>query len=325
MVNMIKKFLLWMLLICPVMAYAEQDSRMFVTAGRETFFNFPSEELGNKYTLTVFLPTEVAPISQHYPVVYFIGLDRSNLEAFHAFAKENKVFLVGLFIEPKELVALADKIPSFMMRELVPYIDTNYATQAAPSGRILAARGEEASAVVLSIFEKENFGALSLQNPGDALSKMTVRSNSRVFIRGTQEELAIAAQVFASAGAQYGPQYAFDYASFNEEWLDGVNVSYLTAPVEKVHVKKMKLVLGGRNVPLQTGRSVSLQVYTTLDNGLKTVFIPQELRVSPPYLDWQANLGMLRVRAGAEAGPVKVTVGVDKVESSGKIYLKKQL
>ncbi len=322
---MMRKFLVWMLLICPVLTYAVQDSRMFVTAGRETFFNFPSETLGDKYTLTIFLPTEVAPIRQHYPVVYFIGLDRSDLDAFHSFAKKNKVFLVGLFIEPKELLSLADKIPSFMMRELIPYVDTNYATQADPSGRILAARGEEASSVVLPVFEKGNFGALSLQNPGDALRKMTVRSHSRIFIQGTQEELAVASHIFALAGLQYGTQYAFDYVPFEPGWLDGVNIAYLTAPAEKVRVKKINLVLGGKTLPLQTEKSISLQVYTTLANGLKTVFIPHELRVSPPYLNWQEKLGMLRVRAGAEAGPIKITVGVDKVESSAQIYLKKQL
>lgn len=325
MVNMIRKFLVWMLLICPVLAYAVQDSRMFVTAGRETFFNFPSEELGDKYTLTVFLPTEVAPVRQHYPVVYFIGLDRSDLDAFHAFAKKNKVFLVGLFIEPKEMIALADKMYPFMMRELIPYIDTNYATQADPSGRILAARGEEASSVVLSVFEKGIFGALSLQNPGDALKKMSVPLQSRVFIQGTQEELAIASRLFVSSGLQYGPQYAFDYAPFDAGWLDGVNIAYLTAPTEKVRVKKINLVLGGKTIPLEKGKSVSLQVYTTLANGLKTVFIPHELRMSPPYLDWQENMGMLRVRAGAETGLVKIAVGVDKVESFGQIYIKKQL
>ena len=322
---MIRKLLVWILLICPVAASAVQDSRMFVTAGRETFFNFPSEELGNKYTLTVFLPTEIAPIHSHYPVVYFVGLDRSDLDAFHAFAKKNQVFLVGLFIEPQELEMLANKIPAFLIRELVPYIDTNYATQADPAGRILAARGEEASSIVLSVFEKEIFGALSLQNPGDALKKMVVRPHARVFIQGTQEELAVASHVFAAAGLQYGPQYALEYAAFDAGWLDGVNTAYLTAPAEQVLVKKVNLVLGGKTLPLEKGKSVSLQVYTTLKNGLKTVFIPQKLRVSPPYLDWQENMGMLRVRSGAQAGPVKVTVGVDKVENSAQIYLKKRL
>ena len=297
---------------------------MFVAPGRETFFAFPSEILGNKYTLTVFLPTQIAPISQHYPVVYFVGLDRSDREAFQRFAQQHKVFLVGLSIPEEDFLALDEKLAQFVEQELIPYIDTNYATVAYPSGRVLAAMGEKVTKAVLPLANKEYFGALSLQSPGKAINKMGETLPKRVFIMGSQEELAAASAILESAGAVYGSQYAFEYAPFETDWLKGLNLTYLFASPEEVKVKKLNLKTGVKSLSVQAGKSLSLQVYATLANGLKTVLVPSFVRTSPPYLDWQPSLGMLRVRSGAEPGSIKLTVHVDNVENTTEILLKKQ-
>ena len=81
---------------------------------------------------------------------------------------------------------------------------------------------------------------------------------------------------------------------------------------------------GSKTLVVTPGKSVSLRIYALLANGLKTVVIPQQVRTSPPFLDWQESLGMLRVRAGAEPGAVKVRINVDNVENFVKIMLKKQ-
>lgn len=301
-----------------------QESRMFVAPGRETFFAFPSSVLGDKYTLTVFLPTEVAPISKHYPVVYFIGLDRSDRETFQQFAQENGVFLAGLFIPEEEMEQVREKLPEFVSAEWVPYMDTNYSTIAFPSGRVLAARGEVSGSVVAEIFSKGNFAGLSLLNPGSNLTGIRCPANARVFVSGTQEELASVSRLMAQNGVKYGEQYALDYAPFEEGWLDALNMKYLMAPAKDVKVKKIEIQAGSKTLPAVAEKSTSLRVYTQLGNGMKTVFVPQEVRTSPPFLDWQDQLGMLRVRSGADVGPVKIKIQVDNVENTAKIMLKKQ-
>ena len=305
-------------------SFAQEDSRMFVAPGRETFFNFPSETIGNQYTLTVFLPTEVAPISHHYPVVYFIGLDRSDRNAFQNFARENKVFLVGLSIPEQEFTELQEKLPAFIEQELVPYIDTNYSTVADPSARVLAVRGELAAAIALDIVKRGGFGSLSLQSPGNALTKMKTNIFARTFVMGTQEELAVASRAFEQVGARYGIDYALDYLPLESGWLTALNSTYFSASAASLGVKKVLIKTGVKELPSLPGKSVSLQVYTILENGLKTVYIPQIVHTSPPYLDWKPELGMLRVRAGAEPGSIKIGIDVDNVGKFSKIMLKKQ-
>lgn len=318
-----KILLLLTILGLSFVSFAE-ESRLFVAPGRETFFAFPSALLGDKYTLTVFLPTQVAPISKHYPVVYFIGLDRSDREGFQRFAQENGVFLAGLFIPEEEMENVLTVLPDFMDSEWVPYMDTNYATVASPEGRILATRGEVSARVAMQIFSKGNFGALSLLNPGSDLPDMILHENERVFVCGTQEELAAISRVLEKGGAQYGAQYALDYSSFEEGWLDALNVKYLLAKKQDLKVKKIDIKTGVKTLSVSAGKSVSLKVSTRLENGMKTIFIPQEVRTSPPFLDWQDGLGVLRVRAGAEPGVVKIKISVDNVENSTQIMLKKQ-
>ena len=294
---------------------------MFVAPGRETFFAFPSSILGDKYTLTVFLPTEVAPISQHYPVVYFVGLDRSDREKFQQFAKENGVFLAGLFIPEEDMETVSDKLADFVSLEWIPYMDTNYATKATAANRILAASGEKSARAVMKIFANGNFGALSLLNPGTDFSGLSLQNAQRVYVRGTQEELAAAASVLVQS-RQYGRQYAFEYADEDAGWLGALNMKYLLAAADDLKVKKLLLYPGTKTIANLPGKSISLRVYAKLTNGLETVFVPQEIRMSPPFLDWQPSMGMLRVRAGAELGSVKITVNVDNVENSAKILLK---
>lgn len=318
-----KKIVLLLTVFFLSMGAFAQESRMFVAPGRETFFAFPSEILGDKYTLTVFLPTEVAPISKHYPVIYFIGLDRSDREKFQQFAQKNNVFLAGLFIPEEELESVSDKLTDFIGTEWVPYMDTNYATEASPSSRILAIRGEVGVRGAVEAFKAGNFGALSLLNPGTDLPEFLLQPFQRVYVKGTQEELA-AANGLLDEKATYGEQYALDYADYETGWLDGLNMKYLQARPQDLKVKKITMQLGSKALVATSGKSTSLQVYASLANGLKTVVIPQNVRTSPPFLDWQAPLGMLRVRDGAETGPITIKINVDAVESSAKIMLKKQ-
>ena len=218
---------------------------------------------------------------------------------------------------------VSDKLQDFVSSEWVPYMDTNYATQSYPSGRILAARGEDACQGAINIFAKGNFAAMALLNPGTDLPELSLQPSQRIYVKGTQEELA-AARSLLTENAAYGAQYAFEYADYEPGWLDGLNMKYLQADAKDLKVKKVTVQLGSKTLVATPEKSVSLQVYANLANGLKTVFIPQEVRTSPPFLDWDAALGMLRVRAGAEPGTVKIAVNVDNVENSAKIMLKKQ-
>ena len=61
-----------------------------------------------------------------------------------------------------------------------------------------------------------------------------------------------------------------------------------------------------------------------LNNGMQFDYIPLSgLRLSPHYLDWNAQEGSLSVIHGAEKGKVKISFSVDKASFKSKIRLKK--
>jgi hypothetical protein len=297
---------------------------LYVTPERETFLNFPSQILGDGYTLTVFLPQDSAAVPMQYPVVYYLGLDRAEKEKTQSYAKEHKILLVGINLKEKDYDRLGGKLYDFFSQELIPYIELNYAAQTEPSQRILAAKGERAAKAAAALFEREKrFGRLALLYPQGAWENLQVSSDRRVWVSGTQEELATVQAQLSSQGLLYGANFAFSYGTYQEDWVSELNVAYLLAPKQDVLLKKLQLKTGTTMIPLQSGTSVSLVSYAVLNNAMQGVYIPSFVRTSPPYLDWEAPLGMLRVRAGAESGTVQISVSDGKITATTKIVLKK--
>lgn len=303
--------------------WAQEEERMFVAPWRETYFGFPSQTLGNKYTLTVYLPEEKVPLTRRYPVVYFLGLPRSEKEAAQAYARAHQLILLSVNLEEQDFRTIGPKLESFLKRDLIPYIDTNYYTD--KDKRILAVSGENAAKAVLPLLQKKDiFEGVFFQHPASALADGSTLSNEvRVLVHGFQGELAVSSQALLQNGFVYGEGFALSYAMYESDKLSGLSAPYLLADQAQVSLKKISAKVGAKELPLVRGASVSLLVGTELKNGMCFVAVPQFVRTSPPYLDWDEELGMLSVRAGADVGTVTVTPVVDKLTVSQKIMLKK--
>lgn len=304
---------------------AQEDERMIINPGRETFVHFPSAVLGNKYTMSVFLPENAVPLSRYYPVVYLLGAGPKQAREAQAFLETNKAVVVGINFEEADYNDGA-KIVQFISRELVPYIDTNYLTLTRPENRVIAARGKGAAVVAMELFAKPNlFGGLSLASVADAAEHIKLPSSSaRVFVTGTQAELAHAQQKLEAAGLSYGTGFALAYADRTAGWFDALPLDYFFAPADKAVLRRLSARTDASSLRLESDDTVSLSVTAVLKNGRKFAYVPVSLRVSPPYLDWDEARGELSVLPGAEAGTVKIRGGVDKTEFTAKIKLKKQ-
>ena len=299
---------------------------MIINPGRETFIHFPSSVLGNKYTLTVFLPEEAVPLSRRYPVVYLLGAGPQQAQQAKQFLEQYRALVVGVNFQEEDYQNKA-KIVEFISRELMPYIDTNYLTFTDPSQRTIAARGKSAALTALELFAKPNlFGRLALAFPADAMEqfKLPPSGAPRVYVTGTQAELAHAQQKLEEAGLAYGANFALSYAKLSAGLFEGVDYDYLSAPDKKAALKRLKGRLNTRVLPLESKTPVRLTVVARLQNGRDYAYVPVSLRVSPPYFDWNPARGELTLRAGAEAGKAKISGGVDKMDFSVKIKLKKQ-
>jgi len=304
-------------------AMAQEAGRLYVTPERETFLNFPSQILGDKYTLTVFLPQDYEA-GKRYPVVYYLGLDRTNKEITQAYAKAHKLLLIGLNLKEEDYAELGDKLYDFISQELIAYIELNYATQTDSSQRILAAKGEQAAKAAAVLFERDpRFGRLALLYPQSGADNLRVTEEKRVWVSGLQGELSNVQQQLESQGLSYGENFALSYGTYAEDWVSELNTDYLLAPKQDVTLKKLQLKTGAGILPCESGTSVSLTGYAVLNNQMKGVYVPSSVRTGPPYLDWEPVLGMLRVRSGAEPGTVKIDVSAGAVSADAKIVLKK--
>lgn len=307
-------------------SFAQEDSRLIINPGRETFIHFPSAVLGDQYTLTVFLPEEAVPLSRRYPVVYLLGAGPKQAEQAKQFLERYKALVVGVNFQEADYQNRA-KIVEFISRELMPYIDTNYLTFTDPSRRVIAARGKSAALTAMELFAKPNlFGQLALAFPADAVQQLVLPAagTPRVFVAGTQAELALAQQKLESLGLAYGEGFALAYAQQTASLFEGVDYGYLSAPAEKVTLKRLKGRVSASSLTLESDTPVKLEVSARLKNGREYAYVPVSLRISPPYFVWNARRGELSLLAGAEAGKVKISGGVDKKTFSVKIRLKKQ-
>lgn len=317
-----KLFILLVCLLCAGLCRAE-ESRLIINPGRETFVHFPSEIMGDKYTLTVFLPEKFVPLSKRYPVVYLFGPGPKQAEAGHALATKEQVLAVAVNFKEEDYKE-ADKIVRFLARELVPYIDTNYLTLATPSRRVLAVQGEQAARVAKELFYKpELFGALALFSPkSEAGNWETLPDNARVFVAGEQSELAVAQASLERANKTYGRDFALAYGAGETDWFGALPLGYLLTAPEKAALKRLQAALSAKE--LVPGNAVALRVKARLKGGFVFDYVPPAVRFSPPYLVWNAGLGSLESVPGAESGSIKIRGGVDKITFSTKITLKKQ-
>ena len=322
-----KKF--YLALACLLMAswgMAQEEEIMIINPGRETFVHFPSAVLGNQHTLTVFLPEKAVPLSKRYPVVYVLGAGPKNAQEAQDFVEKNHVLAVGIDFTEEDYQN-QEQIIEFISRELIPYIDTNYLTFADSSHRGIAAQGKNAALTALALLAKPHlFGAVALASGADAIEQfqLPLSGAPRIFVTGRQSELALAQQKLEQAGLEYGKNFALAYASAAAGLFEGVDWNYLSAPQQDVTLRRLKAEVDCPVLTLDSDEKSILTVTARLNNGATFAYVPDSLRISPPYLSWNPLSGELTPVAGAEPGKVKISGGVDKKAFSVKIKLKKQ-
>ncbi len=319
-----KKLLLCMsMCLWACFLFCQEDGRIFVHPGRETFIHFPSVSLGNSYTVNFFLPEDFVPLSQKYPLVVLLGITSKQAAQVADFQRENPAIVVGINFEEKDYTEHADQIVRFLTKELLPYVDTNYLTLASPEHRLLAAQGPVASQIALRIAQNEQlFGALGLVSPGDSWTLLPAYG-VRTLIIGTQPELAHAQSLLEQNTRTYGPDFALRYISSQGDWFSALNTSYLWAPLQDVQVKSLHAAASANAVSLRTPAPIHLRVWAILQNNEVLHYVPPVLRIGPPYLTWDSTNGTLYPIPGAEKTTVKLRNEADKPNFLTKIRLKR--
>lgn len=319
-----KSLLLISLFVCACSAFAQKaDSLIFTHPGRETFVYFPSQELGATNTVTFFLPEKSVPLTQSYPVIVALGVVPKQAQEVSRFQQEHPAIVVGINFEEKDYATRATQIERFLMRELLPYVDTNYLTKTGPENRILAVQGKAAARIALRVAQNPNlFGGVALFSPGDVWQEEDAPT-VRALVVGTQPELALAQETLEQYGKTYGPDFALRYQESGDIWFAGIDTSYLWADKSAVQIQYARAEVTSSKISLSRPQDVFLRVWVVLANNSLFHYIPPRLRMSPPYLVWEPLRGALKTVSGAQPGTVRVRNVVDKPEFSVKVRLKK--
>lgn len=302
-----------------------QDSRMLINPGRETFVDFPSKTLGWIKTMTVFLPEEAVPLKGTYPVVYVLGAGPKDAQEVKAFldASAQKAIVVGVDLSDKDLKDVSSAV-DFVAKELVPYTDTNYPTYAYPESRVIAGTGAQYAAVAAALLGKPglfNNGMLAL--PGAEPVKTAFPSKLRLLLRGSAEEIAAWQLYLDDNGFEYGRNFVCRLGD-SRAFADNLPLTYFFGPAKDLAVRKAEAAVSAKTLSLEDEAGVAFTVKTVLQNGLEFDYLPASLRLSPPYLSWDASKGRLFVVSGAEAGTVKIHGLAGRAAFNAKIKLKKQ-
>lgn len=313
-------------LLCVVPCFAqEEESRLFIAPGRETYFHFPTKAFGEKYNLRVYLPEAASQKAQKYPVIYVLGLEKDFREAVKKYLEHHSALVVWVDFKQSDFEADKEQIVQFFAQELLPYIDVNYFTFDTPEKRILAVYGEPAAKVAAQLLQKPelfNFAFFEqAQNGLDDLQKLSARA--RISVSGTQRDLALAGRALQKAGAQFGTQFVLHYTDGKKDAWRDVDLDYFFAPAEQLLPVKWQAFLSKNVLPAQAGETTRLQVIATLKNKTVSSYVPESLRVSPPFLEWDALNGTLQVRSGAEAGKVKISADAADLRFKTALKLKK--
>ena len=321
-----KKYLfLLCLVVCSLFAYAieTEESLLLINPGRETYINYPSQMLKTRFNVTVFLPEKYVPLKKQYPVILWLGAGPKQASQAEALQSRYPALVVGINWTEQDY-AQPEQLASFITRELIPYIDTNYFTFAEPEKRLLVAEGEQASRLALLLLKRPYFakaGALTaLSQPGEYEG---IPAGVRLYIRGEQAELAVAQQTLEAAQKTYGPDFVLHYNRASDTWWETARPDYAWAPQADVQIKRLEAALDAARLALGAGQAAHLRVWAVLKNGQFFDYIPAQVRMSPPYLTWEAATGSLYPVSGAEKTTVRLGAVVDKPGFSAKIRLKK--
>lgn len=312
-------FLLTLFCVCP--AFAEEPL-LLINPSRETIVNFPSSVLPQPRVVTVFLPEPSVPLHGKYPAVYLLGAGPKDAEAAkEALARsERKAVLVGLNFEEKELNDI-QAVRTFITREVIPYIETNYPVFDEPALRAVAGYGPAGAHAVADLLERGDvFARGVLASPGNVAAALP--AGARVLLSGKREELVVWQAEAEKAGLAFGPGF-ITLMEESADLLSSLDLDYLFASAEQVGLRSLNGAISPASLYLSAEQEAFLSVAAVLNNGLQAQYIPLSVRLSPPYLNWNAAAGTLAPISGATPGTVKISVFAGKKYFDWKIRLKK--
>lgn len=277
------------------------EMRIFVKDGEEVITNFESAYLSSTPKIHIIIPK--GDSQERKPSLYIFSdeeIDKAKIkEKYPAFY--NKYFFITVRIEDEE-----DNFTPFLTRELLPYVEVNYPISSMPQDRTLIAKNSFALNYLANLEELFEY----LQNAvlgfdySLSLPEIKAKKGLNLWASGPLEDMASLHIRLNQKGLSYLEDFAY-VVTKKAQPVGTANLDFLFdkegRKVAKMipHQQFKTLDLNNENI------SSAFWLNLTAKNGYDLSYIPQEIRIAPPFLNWNKEQGLFEVISGAATGKIK--------------------
>lgn len=278
------------------------EMRIFTKEGEEIITNFPSANLLSAPKIHVVFPTENT--QNRYPSVYIISdeeLDKAKIaEMYPKFY--GKYYFITVKLENEE-----NNFSTFLIKDLLPYIEVNYAILSDTDQRTLIAKNSFALNYLANLKEISAYlknAALGFEY-SSPLPKIETTQGLNLWADGPVDNMAALHANLAAQGLVYLENFAYNITSGK--------LTQGSANMEFLFNKQGRKI--SKTTPYQQFDTLDLDKdYASLfwlnlksKSGYAMAYIPQDLRIAPPLLNWNNEQALFNIIPGAGVGKIKVS------------------
>lgn len=277
------------------------EMRIFVKDGEEVITNFETAYLLSAPKIHIIVPQNIA--QERRPSLYIISdeeIDKAKIqEKYPAFY--DKYVFVTVRVEEEE-----DNFTPFLTRELLPYVEMNYPVSSKPQERTLIAKNSFALNYLANLEELFEY----LQNAvlgfdySSPLPEIKAQKGLNLWASGPLEDMASLHIRLNQKGLSYLEDFAY-VVTKKAQPVGTANLDFLfnkegRKVVQTVPYQQFKtLDLNNENI------SSAFWLNLTAKNGYDLSYIPQQMRIAPPFLNWNKEQGLFEIIPGAVTGKIK--------------------
>jgi len=211
-----------------------------------------------------------------------------------------KYFFITVLLEEGE-----NKFAQFLTSELLPYIEVNYSVLADGAQRTLIAKNSFALSYLadlknISAYLKNAALGFDYSSPLPAIEAV---SGINLWAEGPVDNMGALHAALAKQNLIYLEDFAYDIVTGGTKHFD--NLEFL---FNKKGRKITKTTPYQQFVTLDLDKDFASEFWLNLKakSGYNLAYIPQDVRIAPPFLNWNKEQASFNIIPGASAGKIKV-------------------
>ncbi len=276
------------------------EMRIFVKDGEEVITNFPSAYLPMTPKIHIIFPSE---ISERKASIYIFSpeeLDKAKIQKMYP-DFFGKYFFITVLLEEGE-----NKFAQFLTSELLPYIEVNYAVLPEADKRTLVAKNSFALAYLsdlknISAYLKNAALGFDYSSP---LPKIEIEKGLNLWSEGPVDNMAALHAALSKQNLVYLKDFAYDIVAEGTKHFD--NLDFLFNKEDRKIVKATQYQQF-ETLDLEKDFASLFWLNLKAKSGYNLAYIPQDLRIAPPFLNWNKEQAVFNIIPGATAGKIKVS------------------